>query len=129
MIFSHVIFYVADIKLSLTFFKKAFDFETKFVHESGAYAELTTGSTTLAFVSEDLASSNLPNGYKKNSNKEPPIGCEIVFTSKDVEGLYQKALKSGATDVAPPKQKPWGQTVAYVRDPNGILVEIGSLIG
>jgi lactoylglutathione lyase len=28
--------------------------------------------------------------------------------------------------VAEPKTKPWGQTVAYVRDPDGVLVEIGS---
>jgi lactoylglutathione lyase len=28
--------------------------------------------------------------------------------------------------VAEPKTKPWGQIVAYVRDRDGVLVEIGS---
>ena len=126
--FSHMIFYIVDIKKSLVFFKDVFVCETAFIHESGTYAELATGATTLAFVSESLASSNLPKGYKKNSNDEPPLGCEIVFTSKDVMPLYQKALSSGAEDIAAPTQKPWGQTVAYIRDPNGILIEIASPI-
>lgn len=128
MSFSHVIYYVADIEKSLKFFKEVFDLETKFFHESGAYAELDSGPIALAFVSESLASLNLPEGYKKNSNKEQPLGCEIVFTSKEVNKLYRKALQHGAKDVAPPKEKPWGQIVAYIRDPNGILVEIGSPI-
>ncbi len=126
MTFYSVIYYVADIKESLLFFKKVFDLEAKFVHESGDYAELNSGTTSLAFVSEDLASSHLSKGFKKNSNKELPLGCEIVFTSKDVEAMYQKALKNGAKDISAPAQMPWGQTVAYVRDPNGILVEIAS---
>ena len=126
--FSHVIYYVVNIQESLLFFKKVFNLEEKFVHESGAYAELNSGTTSLAFVSESLASSNLPDGYKTNSNKELPVGCEIVFTSKDVEALYQKALNNGAKDISAPMQKPWGQMVAYVRDPNGILVEIASPI-
>lgn len=129
MAFSYVIFYVADIEKSLKFFKQVFDLETRFLHESGAYAELNSGAVTLAFVSESLASLNLPYGFKKSSNKEPPLGCEVAFTSKEVNAHYHKALQHGAKDIAPPKEKPWGQTVAYVQDPNGILVEICSPMG
>ena len=35
-----------------------------------------------------------------------------------------RALKAGAASVTPPETKPWGQTVAYVRDNNGFLVEL-----
>lgn len=35
-------------------------------------------------------------------------------------------LQSGATEAKPPAEKPWDQTVAYVRDLNGFLVEICS---
>ncbi len=126
MTFSHVIYYVEDIEKSLLFFKKVFGLETNFFHESGAYAELSTGATTLAFTSDSLAMSNLPDGYKTNSNRELPLGCELVFTSKDIKGLYLKALDHGAKDVLAPMHKPWGQIVAYVRDPNGILLEIAS---
>lgn len=37
--FSHVIYYVADIQKSLLFFKKVFDLDAKYVHESGTYAD------------------------------------------------------------------------------------------
>lgn len=129
MILGQIIFYVADIEKSLQFFNRVFDIETKFIHESGAYAEMLTGTTTLAFVDESLAATNLPDGlFKKNSNEEAPLGCELVFNSKNVDDLYKKALENGAKDIASPHTKPWGQTVGYIRDPNGILIEIATPI-
>ncbi len=69
------------------------------------------------------------SAYMRHRLDQPPAGCEIVFTTPDVAAAYDKALKSGATDVSAPQQKPWGQTVAYIRDPNGLLIELASPIG
>src|SRR5829696_8630409 len=44
---------------------------------------------------------------------------------EDVRAAYSSALAAGSMEVAEPRTKPWGQTVAYVRDPDGVLVEIG----
>jgi uncharacterized glyoxalase superfamily protein PhnB len=44
----------------------------------------------------------------------------------EVAAAYERALREGAEAVAPPQSKPWGQEVAYVRDPDGILVELAS---
>lgn len=123
---SHLIFYVDDILGSLAFYKKVFNIETKFIHESELYAELSTGEVTLAFASNILGKDNLPQGYISNSLKTLPQASEIVFTVKDVALVYEKALQEGAVDVMQPAEKPWGQTVAYVRDLNGILIEIAS---
>ena len=127
--FSHTIFYVKDIPRAISFYMDAFGFAPKFVHESNQYAELNTGSTVIAFASELLAKSNLPKGYVPNDVNQVPLACEIVFTVPDVNKYYEKAIKSGAINVAPPQQKPWGQVVAYVRDPNGVLIEIASQMG
>jgi lactoylglutathione lyase len=124
--FSHMIFYVQNIKLALSFYKEAFDIETKFIHESEEYAELSTGETTLAFASEALGNSNLPNEFIPNNNSQLPASNEITLTAKDVKKAYNLALSKGAIDVIPPKEKPWGQLVAYIRDPNGLLIEIAS---
>jgi uncharacterized glyoxalase superfamily protein PhnB len=51
---------------------------------------------------------------------------EIAFLTEDVNAAFHIALEAGATSVAEPITKPWGQTVAYVRDRDGMLVEIGS---
>jgi lactoylglutathione lyase len=124
--YTHTIFYVADISQALLFYNNAFGFAPKFVHESNQYAELSTGAVVLAFASEQLGVINLPTGYLRNDTNTLPQGCEIVFTVSDVTTLYQKALDAGAISVAPPTPKPWGQLVAYVRDPNGILIELAS---
>ncbi|WP_353954881.1 hypothetical protein [uncultured Methylobacterium sp.] len=38
-------------------------------------------------------------------------------------------MTAGALPVAAPMTKPWGQTVAYVRDGDGVLVELCSAVG
>lgn len=123
---THIIYYVKNVQNAVNFYQKAFNMKLNFMHESGAYAELTGGQVSLAFAQDALGSQNLPQGYYKNDLKALPAGCELVFTTDDVDATIKKALEGGAITVVPAKQKPWGQTVAYVRDPEGILIEIAS---
>jgi uncharacterized glyoxalase superfamily protein PhnB len=53
-----------------------------------------------------------------------PLGVEIALVTSDVPALYARAVKAGATAVNEPAAKPWGQTVAYLRDKAGHLVEL-----
>jgi len=66
----------------------------------------------------------LPDGFIESSAKGKPFGIEIGFTTTEVGKVYNEALKAGATEVEKAKTKPWGQTVAYVKDPDGFLIEI-----
>jgi uncharacterized glyoxalase superfamily protein PhnB len=43
-----------------------------------------------------------------------------------VQAAFDRAMEAGAEAVSPPQTKPWGQDVAYVRDPDGNLVELAS---
>lgn len=122
---STVIFYVADVSKTMAFFEKAFGLQRSFIDPSGHYGQLETGSTSLGFASLELAQQNLPQGFRSISSKELP-GFEISFTAKDIHKSLNHAVKSGAELIASPEEKPWGQTVAYVRDFNGILIEIAS---
>ena len=124
MKFGYTIIYTNDVEKSIEFFENAFGFKRQFIHESG-YGELDTGDTALSFASHDLGSSNLPNGYIK-TDSEKPLGIEIALVTDDVQKAYQSSLKFGATLIKEPVQKPWGQLVAYVRCPDGTLVEICS---
>ena len=58
-----------------------------------------------------------------------PAGFEVWIEADDVPAAVQRALDAGAQLVREPVEKPWGQTVAYVRDPNGTLVELGEPVG
>jgi lactoylglutathione lyase len=58
-----------------------------------------------------------------------PLGMEIGLVADDVAAACERAVAAGATLLAAPKVKPWGQTVAYVRCPDGCLVELCSAMG
>ena len=128
MNFRFTIVYVVDVPQTLEFYRRAFGFATRFLHESNQYGELDTGDCTLAFASHALGEMNLLEGYAKLSNLATPAGIEIGFETDDVSVAFQRAIDKGATSVAAPKEKPWGQTVAWIRAPEGTLVAIGSPI-
>ncbi|WP_299404105.1 VOC family protein [Acaryochloris sp. IP29b_bin.148] len=123
MKFKYTILYVEDVASTLDFFKRAFGFDQQFLHESGDYGELNTGNTTLSFSSlklmQDLGKS--PSRAKANA----PI-FEIAFESNDVRADLSSALAAGAALQQDIREESWGQTTAYVTDPNGFLIEICS---
>lgn len=129
MQFAYTIIYVKEVAQTVAFYEKAFGLTQRFVAESGDYAEMETGATALAFASVALAQSNLPQAIQLNSPQAPPAGIEIAFTTPDVPAAYARAVQAGATPLAEPKTKPWGQVVSYVRDLEGVLVEIASPMG
>lgn len=122
----YTIIYVPDVAKSLAFFEQAFGLARRFLHESGDYGELKTGETTLAFASLGLGKSNMPSGFVAACESEKPLGFEIALVTPDVERAHRHALAAGAAEIRPPEAKPWGQVVAYVRCPDGTVVEICS---
>ncbi len=121
--FGYTIIYVPNVTASLQFFEQAFHFKIKFLHESGEYGELDTGGTTLAFASDHLGKSNLPQGFIP-INSELPVGIEIALTTSEIETTHANALSMGAIEIQPPQMKPWGQAVSYIRCPDGLLIEL-----
>ena len=124
MKFGYTIIYTADVEKSIEFFEAAFGLKRRFIHESG-YGELETGATVLAFASHELGSSNLPNGYIQ-ADEGKPLGIEIALVTENVQAAFERAVLAGAELIKAPIVKPWGQVVAYVRCPDGTLVEICS---
>ncbi len=126
MKFAYTILYVQDVAQSVAFYERAFGLKQRFIHESGQYAEMETGGTLLAFASNELAHSNLPQGFQENNLSNVPAGIEVGFVAEDVTAAFSLAVEAGAIAVINPKTKPWGQMVAYVRDLDGILIELCS---
>lgn len=120
----YVMLYVKDVAASVVFYEEAFGLKRRFIHEAGMYAEMNTGATTLAFAANGLAKSNLPCEFRENEPSSPPAGFEVALTTLDVQAAYQQALTAGAVGLVAPVTKPWGQIVAFVRDKDGIIVEL-----
>ncbi|MCY1560802.1 hypothetical protein D9M68_979810 [compost metagenome] len=68
----------------------------------------------------------MPAGHVRANDSRQPLGIEIALVTADVSGAHRQALSSGAQEVSPPLVKPWGQTVSYLRCPDGLLVELCS---
>lgn len=122
----YTIVYVPDVCASLAFFEQAFGLARKFLHDSGTYGELDTGETTLSFAAHELGDMNFPGGHVHADSSAQPLGFEIALVTDDVSSAHGRALQAGATELAAPRVKPWGQTVSYVRCPDGVLVELCS---
>ena len=121
----YTIIYVPDVAKTIAFYEAAFGLTRRFLHESGGYGELDTGETTLAFASNEAADM-AGLAIQPNTAAGPPAGWEVCLISENVAADYEKATAKGAIPVSPPTDKPWGQTVSYVRDLNGCIVEIAS---
>jgi lactoylglutathione lyase len=124
--FGYTILYVSDVAASLDFYERALGQRRRFLHESGQYAELDTGPTALALASHELAAANVPGLYRPERRTGAQPTFEVCFVTDDVQGAFDRATSAGAAEVTPPQTKPWGQDVAYVRDPDGNLVELAS---
>ena len=124
MKFAYTILYVPNVAQAIAFYEAAFGFVRGFVHECGDYAELQTDGTTLSFASLSLADANIEGGVTPSDIHQRPAAFELAFSTDDVAAAYARAISAGALAASPPTLKPWGQTVSYVRDIYGNLVEI-----
>lgn len=129
MQFGYTIIYVSDVAASLGFFERAFGLALRFLHESGQYGELETGATTLAFAQTALAESHFAGGVLTAAEATQPLGIEIALVTPEIAAAHQQALAHGARELAAPSVKPWGQTVSYLRCPDGTLVELCTPMG
>jgi lactoylglutathione lyase len=120
----YTILYVSNVTKSVEFYEAAFGFVRKFVTPENDYGELLTGETTISFVSEELANSNLKNGFIESSQANKPFGIELALVTDNVQDIMEKSVQLGAIIVEQPIQKPWGQTVGYISDLDGFLLEI-----
>ncbi len=118
MKFAATILYVDDVQSSVDFYGRAFGFTVDF-SSGDDYAVLSSESgATISFASKDLPP-QVPGV------REAHAGFELWLATEDVAGAVEKAVNAGAELVAEPTAKPWGQVVAYVRTPDGSLIEIG----
>ena len=118
----YLILYVADFEKSLRFYRDVLGVPVRAEH--GTYVEFDTGSTILAFNTRESAREvtglAIPDGEVASQS------FELGFAVEDVPATIESLRRQGVTIVKEPVVKPWGQTVAYVADPDGHYLEICS---
>lgn len=118
------ILHVADVAAAVDFYERAFGLRRRFLDPNGEYAELKTGATTLAFAAHALV--DRLGAHERPAAAAPPHGFEIALVADAgrIEAAWQRAVAAGAVPIKPLAAMPWGQTVGFLRDPAGFLVEL-----
>lgn len=119
----YTILYVDDVRATVAFYEAAFGLTATMTDETGEFAMMSTGDVSLSFCSRSL----LRQLGKEAAPADPtrPV-FEIAFETENVAASLRKAVAAGARLVTDVREEPWGQTISYVADPNGFLVEICS---
>jgi len=116
----YVILIVEDLDRALGFYTGALGL--RLGHRSGDYAQLDTGATRLALYTRNAMAKTL--GFSLQAPDANAPGFEIGFKVADVDAAVNALIARGAAPVVAPTDRFWGQRTAYVRDPDGHLIEL-----
>ena len=126
MKFGGCILYVPDVRKTLRFYEEAFGLKQRFLSDDASFGDVDTGGAMLGFASLEQSRRNFDGGTLATDARAAPPAFEVSFETTDVAAAVARAKKAGATVLAAPQVKPWGQTVAFLRDPDGHLVEVST---
>jgi lactoylglutathione lyase len=116
----YIVIVVESLDRSLAFYAGVLGLPLK--HRSGPFAQLDTGLTRLALYERSAMAATLGRPLRAPDPDAP--GFELGFLVDDVDRAFGELVGAGAAPVTPPTDRAWGQRTAYVRDPDGHLVEL-----
>jgi lactoylglutathione lyase len=116
----YVVLVVDDIDRSLAFYVDILGLTLG--HRSGPYAQLDTGATRIALYARSAMADTLGQALRAPADDAP--GFELGFKVDDCDAAFQEFVGRGAQPAVQPVDRPWGQRTAYLRDPDGHLVEL-----
>ncbi|MEL6132634.1 MAG: VOC family protein [Bacteroidota bacterium] len=110
-----------DLEKSRAFYVRLFDLKVNF--ESDWFIQLQDKSQPFEIGIVDRQHEIIPDGYRSL-----PAGTYLTFVVDDVEVQHQIALQAGDEIIAAPHDTFYGQRRLLLKDPNGLLVDISSLM-
>jgi lactoylglutathione lyase len=116
----YIVVIVDNLDRALLFYLDVLGLRLK--HRSGPFAQLDTGTTRLALFERHAMAETL--GMTLEAPAESAPGFELGFKVDDVDGAFVELVAAGAAAVTAPIDRAWGQRTAYVRDPDGHLIEL-----
>ncbi|HRG68435.1 MAG TPA: VOC family protein [Saprospiraceae bacterium] len=112
---------VKDIKKSIEFYKVKLGLKVK--TEMDSFVDFEMEGTHIALLTENLA--NDLAGSNLSSSKDVASKLILAWEAvENVDDLYLSLKSKGVEFTSEPKLMPWGQKVAYFKDPDGNLWEI-----
>jgi lactoylglutathione lyase len=116
----YVVLIVDDVSRSIEFYRDVLGL--KLGHRSGPYAQFDTGTTRLALYDRVAMARTLERDLVAPDPSAP--GFELGFKVASCDDAFAALVGRGAEAVVAPTTREWGQRTAYLRDPDGHLVEL-----
>lgn len=117
----YLVLVVGDVDASVRFYTEVLGLPLG--HRSGPYAQLDTGETRVALFDRRAMAKSL--GVDRLEAPDPLApGFQVGFKVDDVDAVYAALVGRGAEPACAPTDRAWGQRTAYVRDPDGHLIEL-----
>lgn len=120
----YIILYVRDLEQTMYFYRDVLQLPVKM--QVDTYVEFDTGKTTLSFNTRESVRQDI--GLDVADDLKASSTFEIGFVVDNVVATIEQLRQQQVVIVKEPVVKPWGQTVAYIADPDGHFIEICSAI-
>jgi lactoylglutathione lyase len=116
----YAIVYVSDLDRSVAFYRDVIGLPFRFANDS--YAEFATDGAKFSLYARGA----LPGliGREAPPGEAPWPQGEVAFLVEDVDAEHERLLALGATVLAGPTDRPWGERTLHVADPDGFVVEL-----
>ena len=116
----YVVLVVADLDRALAFYSGTLGLELQ--HRAKRYAQMRAGTTRLSLYTRDAMAETLGLALVAPALDAPAF--ELGFKVADCDAAFAELVAAGAAAVTAPTTRAWGQRTAYVRDPDGNLIEL-----
>ncbi|MBP7875874.1 VOC family protein [Candidatus Woesebacteria bacterium] len=110
---------VEDYQKSLGFYRDTLELALN--SQDGKYADFKLGEVLLAIFQKDEAETMFPQNHMNSGG-----GAVIALPVEDIAKTCKELAQKGVEIFEGPKTMPWGQTVAYFKDPDNNILEITS---
>ena len=108
---------VNDLPTSQSFYQNKLGLSVK--STDTGFVEFELGETPLAIFEKKYATAMFPKKYMTS-----PGGVVIALRVEDIIKTCKELTSKGITIFEGPKSTSWGQTVAYLHDPDDNIIEL-----
>lgn len=113
-----------DVPKMTEFYSDVLGFKIK--SESPNYVEFENEGVRFAVCTRQIMA-DITGGYSSFKEESKGQSFELAFpcaSPEDVNKTYDELIRKGAVGVKEPSAMPWGQTTAFIADPEGNIHEI-----
>lgn len=117
----YVVLFVENLERSLAFYTQRLGLPVR--HRAEGYVELAVEGPKFGL----LERWRLPALVGEAESGTPPSGThesEVAFLVDNIDEVYARLCALGVAFLRAPEDRPWGQRTAYLKDPDGYLIEL-----